>query len=322
MSNVGRLLDQAATEGRLISEGTFTVELSKAADKLQLYRLEDPSRYILSLLACANSAGADHLWIKKREHGILVSHDGKTVSGAELEELFQRISLGAAASETYLTELGMAIQGARALHPDRVIFESGDGDSGSILILEGKTARIQKLSGLPKREGVHMSATNRLSLQWRKPSILSRVLGRNVRQAEEQVIRRFGRFSPCKIHWNGVPLPSPVLGGWSFSERLDGENRLIPMELIGTQRLRTDNPGSFSGYLGFGSTPGAWLVINDGVRFQLSMPETAPPTSRAIIFTTGLKKDLSGQKLVENSLYQSLLAALEVRFGQLAERFC
>lgn len=321
MSSVRDLIDQAATAGRLISEGTFTVELSKAKDKLQLYRLEDPSRYILSLLASANSSGARHFWVREREHGILVSHDGEAIGAEELEELFEKIALGAAASKTSLTELGMAIQGARALHPERVIFESGDRESGVIIILDGRTARIQMLRDLPQREGVHVSATNRFYLHTKKPSLFNRMLGRQEKQAEGEALRRYGRFSPCKIHWNGVPLPTPTLGGWNFSERLDGETRLLQLELIGSERLRTDNPGSFSAYLGFGSSPGVWLIVNDGVRFQIKVPESAPPTSRAIVFTTGLRKDLSGQQLVEDSLYQSLLSALEIRFHQLEERF-
>ena len=315
-----RLLDEFAQVGRLDSEGTFTVDLSKAQDKLQMYRLETPSSYLLSLVAAANSSGARHLWINQGAEGILACHDGEIVSTEELQDLFSRISAGAAASKTYLTELGIAIRGARALSPERLVFESGDRDSGTLFILNGEDARILNIKELPHRQGVHVSATNRFYLHYQRPSLFQRLLGQSNGGGEEPMLRRFALFSPCRLFWNNVPMPVPPLGGWDICERLDGESRMAKIELVGNRRLTTDNAGSFSGYLGFGKTKGVWLIINDGVRYQVDIPSTAAPNSRAIVFTGGLKKDLSGQKLIDDIHYQNLISAIRAGLDSLRSR--
>jgi hypothetical protein len=322
MSGVDELLGNLQSDGVLESEGTFTVDLAKAREKLERYRLPTPRHYILSLLSCAVCSGASTFRYEKSGGEWSVGFDGEPFGVAELKKLFENMLLGTLGSESRLKELGMAVHGARGLELQSLVLESGDKKTGVRLRLDGQTISIEPLDEVPnfvRKRGY--STEFRLKDGLSGPLEILRVgLGFAGEKEEFKLLRRRARYATCDVYIENEKLNNSRLGPWTIAAKLNGQFELRDLTVSGERVIHMEGGKAVSGYLGFGPQVGGWMIVENGVTFQISTEHSAYPTSRAVLYTSGFTKDISGSSLVRNDSFLEFATQVDRRLDSLVLR--
>ncbi len=313
MSDLASLLDELKQEGTLDSEGRFLVDLVKAEEKLEQYRLPSPHHYILALVSSATAAGAHTIRVSRSQRESAVSFDGVAFGFAETTELFRSLLLGSAASETRLRGLATAVYGARSMPMVSLSLESWSGVYGVRLYLHDQEMTVQNLEESPWKDAPAKLGTRfDLSLT---PTWLGQaselLLGVEPGPDEFRLLRPHPRYAYPAIHTNGVSLNTDRLGPWTLAAAVGMDYPGIrPLKLSTQRRLDFPGDGTWGGYIGFGDGPGAWLIVADGITYQFPADESNYPTSRAVIYCNTVRRDLSSTGLVQNAVYDELVASV------------
>jgi hypothetical protein len=312
MSGVDELLGNLQAAGVLESHGTFTVDLRKAREKLQRYQLVTPRHYVLSLLSSAIGSGAKKFFFEKSGGECRVGFDGQPYTVDELKRLFENMVLGTVAAEPRLSDLGLAVQGARGLAPKFLEIESGFGKNGVRLSLESQTVTIEQMDEAPKlTQGTGFATLFRLvegaSGPWRHFKTGLGLAG----QEEIKLLKRRARYAPCDVFLGDEKLNNSRLGPWTLAAKLVGGPDLPEFALQSKRLFPLKGDDTLSGYIGFGTEMGGWMIVDNGITFQISTDHSAYPTSRAVLFTKGLSRDLSGDGLVRNEPFQVLAGQVD-----------
>lgn len=327
MSDIASLLEELKKEGTLDSEGRFLVDLVKADEKLEQFRLPSPHHYILAIVSSATAAGAHSIRVTRTLNESSVAFDGIAFGFEETTDLFRSLLLGTTASEARLRGLATAVHAARSLPLVSLSLESWSGAFGVRLYLHGHQMTVQNLEETPWKEAPARTGT-RLELSL-VPSWLSQasnlLLGVEYGHEELKLLRRFTRYAYPTIHLNGASLNTDRIGPWPLASAVGSDYPGVRSLTLSTQR-RLDFPGdgSWGGYIGFGEGPGAWLIVADGITFQFPADESNYPTSRAVIYCNSVRRDLSSTGLVQNDRYDELVAkvrsALDRLIGEVSEQ--
>ena len=321
MSGVDELLGALGSEGVLDSEGTFTVHLEKAREKLRQYRLPTPHHYILSIVSSAVLGGADTLRVEKSGGTCTVSFNSRPYGVDEVKALFETMLLGGATADPRLVEFGLAIQGARGLRPLFLEVESGSHTEGMRLSLQGDTLQLQPLEALPNHLRSR-SVSTEFHIREKNSSVFDLIrVGLGVPRADEELrlIKRRARYAPCEIFMAQEKLNNTRLGPWLFSARIDGFPMTYPMKVSSPRVYPLQGDGTMGGYIGFGEGRGGWILVHRGLTFQLPASATYP-NSRAVIYVEKLERDLSGGGLVQNEAFNRVVAGVEELLTRLMQR--
>lgn len=320
MSELEGLLGELSSEGTHHSEGRFTLDMDKAEQKLDQYRLPSPYHYVVALVASATAAGAETIRVNREISECLITFDGKAYGFEETASLFRSIQLGVTSSDRRLKSLATAVHAARTMPLVSLSLESWSGSDGVRLYLHGNEMTVQRLEESPwaydpNRNGTNWHICESSSLT-RQISCL--LIGVEVGKGEFTLLRRHARYAAPTIVANGKNLNTNRLAPWPLAAK-------VGLDYPGVRPLRSSSErcpefsgdGNWGGYIGFGEGVGAWLVIVDGITFQVAADESNYPTSRVVAYANDLSKDLSNTGLVQNARYEEVMASIRDALGRL-----
>lgn len=280
-------------EGVWESEGSFTLDPLKAAEKLRAYALDQPRRYILNLVSWAVAAGAVSFDLKARSGRLEVLLPGLTLTGEDLRALFSQAALSGLAS----SELAIATITASGLPRARVsigggdaIFHSGEGGF-----------RLEPHQG---QTTFWLLEEPRSVLGW-----VGRALGEE--PLEIPLLREACAHAEIPITVNGSPVYRPAdLPMIRRAVHLAGAATLpVELEDLDHERvIRRVSPGSFSALIVDSTSPilpaPAQYIVR-GVTFAQPSVQLSGVNFAVLVNAPRLKKDLSCKGLVEDdSLHQ------------------
>ncbi|HVI01241.1 MAG TPA: hypothetical protein VM869_21135 [Enhygromyxa sp.] len=128
------LIDALAQEGRFVDDGAFTLDPSKAREKLRAYQLVNAHAYILLLVESAAIAGASAIDISCGRASV-AEFMGVSLTRAQLENVFTSVFLdtdaltGEAQAAARIQQLlGVAANAALSLGPERIEIENVDAE--------------------------------------------------------------------------------------------------------------------------------------------------------------------------------------------------
>lgn len=275
-------------EAQVDSSGAFSVDLERARSTLQRFQLPSADHYVLPLVGCAVTGGADSLSFSCDQHRHIVDIGG--------------LSIDFHAGGPVLNYLLVALTTATRLAGREWFGETWDGRAGSQFSMKTGQLQVLPLTQSPWRPG---SARTRLALTLPYPWE-DRLMGTarwlaGVGPASDpaaEVLKTYSRYCPVPLQLNSRQLNLERQGHW---QQLVVLNRpplqLRPLTAFRQTTLERDVP--FAGYLGLGVGGGGMLVIVDGLLYTLKLPD-APPEFRAILWHSGLQRDLSLLQLVSN----------------------
>lgn len=294
-------------EAEIDSTGVFSIDLERAGATLQRFQLPSAYHYVLPLVACAVVGGAEGLSIFPARHSRVID-----ISGLAFD--FQ----GGGAALGYLQ---LALATAARLADTQVLGESWDGRAGSRFRMWRGKLLYSPLVQPPWDGGLHQRT--RLTLTpvqlWdRRLAGAARWLV-GVGPASDpaaELLKAYSRYSPVPIRLDSRELNVVRQGHWKLLGVLNRPPlQLRPLTALRQIALEREVP--FAGYLGQGVGGGGVLAIVDGLLYPVDLPG-AHPEFRAIVWHSGLQRDLSLLKLVENDELQRFRQQL----GQIVGEIC
>lgn len=283
---LGGLRGEAAVD----SSGTFSLDLAKSRRTLQRFQLPSADHYILPLVVCAVAGGADSLSFYQQHRHRVVDMGGLTVDlapGGYLE----------LALLTALRRGGTQASGA-----------TWNGSSGSALRVDPGQIRITPLDHPPWDPPLVMTRlifTPPNPLEKRLLGVARWMAGMGPESdPTAELLKAYSRYSPVPIRLHGRQINLERQGHWKLLAVLNRPPLpLRPLTALRQLELQKDLP--FAGYLGLGVGGGGVLLVVDGLLYPLELPH-APEDFRAILWHSGLQRDLSMLKLRENEELQNL----------------
>ncbi len=175
MSNLAELIKGLEAEGKLDSEGDFTLDRKKAREKMKKYQLVDPHYYVLEIIQAAVASGATAIDVYLDADDCIISFDGDPYTMDDLENMYS--SLFMSQSDFTLDryrELAIGINSAMALNPQYIRILSGDGEKTIELMVNPPDK--ENLTESPEIiKGTKIHVKDRLS--WR---VASRFLAKHI----------------------------------------------------------------------------------------------------------------------------------------------
>lgn len=285
------------------SSGRFSLEAKKALQKMQKFRLQDPSEYILQLVSCAVMRGASQVQVEVGGRAIRVGFDGEPFSARDLEDIFECASQ---ASQQPLTasgaHLAIALQAMRSYNPDVLIVESSDRHGRNVLQLYEEEVWIETLTGPASGSKWVTYVGLEHSLNFFNMCFPSLV---GSRRSEHNLLRRLAYAAPVPVVLNGQRVPfvtgmnAVLLEGpgrppvWAQDREYVHVLKNQPCWGIGTRHSKEQSELYF---------------IQAGICFHQS-GEKLPPGLVIYLQEDSLKRDISQRTLVRSVARSNLIAA-------------
>ncbi|MBT9589218.1 hypothetical protein IV102_38170 [bacterium] len=344
------LLKELTEEGQLQSTGRFTVDLSRAKEKLAQYQFQDPFCYILKLVQAAVAARADGFILQSGTTELVATLVGASFTPHELENLLYYLLQDAGTEVTAsaaLRHLAVAVNAAVGTRASEIVLKSWDGHSGvQVSWTRGGQRSAPWQPTLPQvqtRFQMRRVAGDMLSDVYQKVAsrdLFSMMTGsRQGMDREQGLIYDRCAFCPIPIKINSKDCPGYDLGAPADvgllanlvgrilgSESVNPKHHLFELyypgqALAGPRKTFTRWAGNrtpeanYSAILALPARlTGHTLVIPvlDGVSLQVQRLEWPGPPAIFYVDAQGLDLDLTGLSLVRNE------KALQ-RFGQYAQ---
>jgi hypothetical protein len=281
------LLSSWKGEGRWDSEGSFTIDPVKALEKLSRYTLEEPRRYILSLISWAVASGATTIDLTVKAGRLEVAVPGATLSHEDLLGLFADAGMSGVASR----ELAIATITASRLSQARVTLSGVD----ACLTMSAKGFKIEPHDG---QQTMWRLEEPKSMLNW-----VGRALGDE--GLEVPLLREFCAHAEVPITVNGLPIFRPLdLPRIRKAIHLSGPPLPLEPEQLAANNIESrPSPGAFSALVVASTSPilrTNALYIVRGVSFEMNPVELYGQNFAVVVNAPELSKDLSGRGLVAN----------------------
>lgn len=306
--------------GKVGGEGHFTISREKAREKLAQFLLPEARHYVLNLVACAISSGAETIDVKVGPRTTIFGFDGPPFSASELSEILSQV---VAPTDVRLQELGVAVNALLSLPVGNILIESWGEDKGTLYEWNGKSWRLEELGGCPI---VGRTTWNRI---WTTEGVsLSRSSqGTFGTLPEREVLKTRACFLPAKLVVNEMPVNRLVkLGSRSetclaWAHFTHDEVRIqacTPKKDWSTYcQIFNDLPSGaqFEAILTLDFEPESddrgLLFLVDGISFRRPQSVLGMPYIQGVV-STRLRKNASHTDLVEDGLFHELLDQIKV----------
>ncbi|MBN9417249.1 MAG: hypothetical protein J0I12_17520 [Candidatus Eremiobacteraeota bacterium] len=293
-----KLLQQ---EADFQSSGRFSLEAKKALQKMQEFRLQDPTEYILQLVSCGVMRGATAVQIEIGGRDVRVGFDGEPFTARELEDVFgcalQQSSHPMTAAGAHLA---IALQAMRTYNPDVLIVESRDRHGRNVLQLYEEEVWIETLTGPGSSSKMTTYVGMELSLSLMNMCFPSLVSGF---RKEHRLLGRLAYAAPIPVYVNGQSLRFVL----DFHRvLLEGPGR-APVWAQG-QFSRTIKGPCWGLMHRAHREPRRLVLIQAGICFP-QVREPLLPEQVIYLQEDSLKRDLSQRAIVRNQARNDLVAA-------------
>jgi hypothetical protein len=296
------MISRLAEEGRVVSDGEFTMDRERARRKMNEFQLADPRAYVLELVQAAVLKGAKRIDFDIDADDLHMVHDGAPYTLQDFEELYQaafapRVDEGTGARQ----QLAYGLSAASRLKPRFIRVMSVDAekwDEGvELLILHGKQEQyrsVQDISMRDRNEGprvttwVHVKSRLRLRVLSRFVENLMETL------PEELLLRKWCCYAESKISLEGRAL--------SFGLHL--QDAVGEVEVWGK---------GIRGRAGFSAVDDRCQLhlVKDGVWITTHDLRGDEPGFVAVVQGKDLKKDISLGDVVRDEAYNDLRQHVE-----------
>lgn len=290
MADGDALIDGLRAPGQVTARGHFTLDAEKAREKMRMFQLADPHRYVLLVLQALVARGALKIGVDIDTDDLRIESDARPFAHDELVDL-HNVLLGEAVPAPGLRELALGLNAALALNPRWLRLESATPEGGTRLIQRpGEPDRTEPVpAGEP---GVRLHVKERF-----RPGLLARFfrVGSDVLR-EQVLLRTHCRHARVVIELGGqrLPLEPPAesVGRW--------------YDVVVGERVM--------GRVGLSSEGGPGRI--ELVRHQIWMSahelaDEAGSGVRAVLDVSDLRTDVSMAEVVRDDAYEALVDAMQ-----------
>lgn len=251
-------------EVETVEAGEFTLNNSKARNKLAQFQLVNPRNFVVHLIAAAVAGQSEQVEVYVDSDDIVVTFGGIPLEKTRLEHLFAELLAGRA--QPRLRELAVALNAASSLRPKFLTLKcwhQGSGHTLEVLPEEERIVELQECPFDPPRDGhqVHFRDTPSLRVVRRFASSLV-----SAHPEHETVLLRCG-LAPVPIIIEGEDRRSLPLGALAYLHWHHPDHQLPSIELTGLPGIREDSPVEGSVLLLFGPAEQEAFLLN-GVTYQ------------------------------------------------------
>lgn len=149
---VGSFLSELVAEGVQAEEGSFSLESSRAREKLSSFQLADPQEFYLHAVAGAVAGGAPEVEVYVDADEVVITFKGQPLDKNHLENLFSSLLAGRASGQE--RELAVALNAALSLRPSLLQVDSRHGGRGWRLSVGPTGEKLSELEvGSPQGAG-------------------------------------------------------------------------------------------------------------------------------------------------------------------------
>ncbi len=223
--DVDDLLSQLSSEGELQSSGRFTVDVSKAKEKLAQFQFQDAFYYILKLVQAAVAGGASGLSLQSRTAEVEVTILGLGFTPYQLENVLYSLMADSSETTPALRHFAMGLNAAVNTRASEIVVQSFDGKEGLEVHWTKKGQRsgawapkkaLPQTRMLLKRTAADVFSD--ISAKIGSRDIFSMFSGdRKGMDREQALIYDHCAFCPMPISINGRPCPGYDLGVPAYS---------------------------------------------------------------------------------------------------------
>jgi hypothetical protein len=282
-----QLIDELAREGRFIDDGAFTLDPSKAREKLRAYQLVNAHAYILLLVESAWIAKASAIDLSCGRVSV-AEFMGVSLTRSQLENVFTSVFLDTAAlTDAALAAariqqmFGIAANAALSLGPERIEIENVDA--------EGRLNRMTITS-----DGSYACETIGEGPRGRTRFVVTSARGDDRQEREVALIRERCCYASFAVHLYGQRMshgPRRAMFG------LRTERILLGRQTIGLAGRRPE------------PEPGKLLLVTRGVLSETITLEDAYRGFVAVV-DVDLRKDLSQRGVLRGAAFDEVMRAV------------
>jgi hypothetical protein len=281
-----QLIDALVQEGRFVDDGAFTLDPSKAREKLRAYQLVNAHAYILLIVECAWIAGATAIDISCGRTSVC-EFIGVSLTRTQLENVFTSVFLdtdalrGNALAAARIQQLfGVAANAALSLEPERIEIENVDHDS--------------QLNRMTIEANGHQCTAIGEGPRGRTRFVVTDARSTDREQLEVALIRERCQYASFAINLYGQRMSAgprrPLLG--LRTERIRLEN-----DTIGLAGIRPERD------------PAKLLLVTRGVLSETITLDDAKPGFVAVV-DVDLRKDLSQRGVLRDEAFDRVMRAV------------
>lgn len=307
-------LKSAEGVGHFDSAGTFTLDQNHALQKLRRYQIAQPAEFSLALVASAIASGAEWIDIRSSPSSFHLEHDGAPIPHHQLVSLFSSLLMSNSEGDlAAVQELAYGLNALLWLGPSRVHVTCRDEQQLSTLELGSRQLVVRKGEPLETYGKVARRTVIAIEGLWRGvPQIARRGMGK---RPEIDCLRERCAHSEVSLLVDGQPLVHNAETARALCVATLGQPRSSPASWP-APLLRKTGPGDAVLAI-CPESPGRLTVVLHGVEFPVVEAEL--PGVQAVVFTSELRKDLSGSAIVQDAAYRRCLDELLAAHRQLVD---
>lgn len=283
-----------------VVRGSFTIDRSRAREKLIRYQLANPYAYVLELVQSAVLRGAERVDFRIDADDMVMRFQGEPFSAEELSNLeltvLEKAQTRRARSRR---QLAAGLLAAEALKPKSVTVDSYGG--ARLVLKKGEPQFLGESSATKPGTTIHLRDS------WHPRLLLEFWRNLRGRGREQTLLKKHCASAALEVVVNGK-----VVSGHSHG--------LAKGARVG--EIEIDTQG-FQGWAGMVSgLPSALEVYCDGVLIEtISLTMGALPF-RAVVRGEQLEKDLSGSKVLRNQVFDQLWGVVWAARKESVKKFC
>ncbi|MEZ4462048.1 MAG: hypothetical protein R3E66_20480 [bacterium] len=276
------ILNELRRGNRLEKEGEFRLDPEKAREKLRLFRLPDPHRWVLEIVSAANLLGADTVTFRVDADEVEAHFDGDEFQPEDLADFYN------SAFRTTKTPRDIAVRQLA------IGFTAAEGLSPSVLVIESGAIAVHlgpgngEITQIPPRKGTRIYCKE----TFRTAHIVE--FFRNLRGniAEKTYLRELCTFSTTTVVLDGKAISTGL--------KFDGKTPAIPILSDGVSGMVRAAPAegqSRIDYVQYGV-----LVEHETYRSHLGY--------RAVVEASQLRRDMSNASFVRDDAFKRVKSAI------------
>ena len=294
-----KFIERAAQSGQEDSKGSFTLGAEAARQKLLEYQQSAPERYLLMVVSAGIALGAWRVDIQWDRFQFEVNFPGALVEGEQFRDALGRVVRGEA--DAPLLDLMLGLYGALSAGAHRVYVLGGDPDLGYRWTLSPAGEEFE--SSGKARGGLSVRIERELKTAGKKiAQFVGKLRGFVGMCPECRLISKQCEYARIPISLNGALVNRPIFLSEALCSAQIGDVENVRETASRKLRLEGSN---WSGALAL-NTRKLTLVI-----FGVSYPGPDDLDVSGVVFCDHLVRDISREKVVQDTRYQRLLTELQ-----------
>ncbi len=276
--------------GETVQRGELTLDPQQARRKLRDFRLTDPHRWVLEIVAAGNIGGASKISIQLDSDEIMIALHGIEFSADDIETLWQ--APFQKTSNPIAKHIALGLISAESLQPTRILLRSGNVEANL-----GPTANRSLLEKIVTQLYPEDPTENVIQIYVRIPLTMSRLFVDKHSLPEFDYLTSLAKFSKTPISIQGKEITDPGFDSLWANRTLFHDRGLDGALSLSVDLLKI-------------------TFIRDGVVTETVEMEAVIPAD-IVVHTQRLNYDLSGTKIIRDEAYDQVIADL-IRFTRRA----